>query len=223
MSAAPSRAAPSRTAPSRTANGGRLLLNALIGIALLTGWTIFRIQQQGSIDERRPADAIVVLGAAQYDGLPSPVLEARVSHAVDLYTAGVAPLLIVTGGKAVGDRTTEASAARAWAIDHGVPAAAILAEDHGQTTLESIEAVGELLRARNLRSAVFVSDRTHMFRVLRIATDQGVRAWGSPTTASPVDAEPEARAEAFAHELGALAVYFAGGGHVLIEESLPRR
>ena len=208
-------------APSRMAHAGRLLVSGLVGIALLTGWTAFRIQQQGSIDEQRPADVIVVLGAAQYDGRPSPVLAARVSHAVDLYTAGVAPLLIVTGGKAVGDRTTEASAARTWAMDHGVPAAAILTEDQGRTTLESIEAVGDLLRARNLTSAVFVSDRTHMFRVLRIATDQGVRAWGSPTTASPVDAELGARVEAFAHELGALAVYFVGGGHFVVEDSLP--
>ncbi len=202
-------------------DAGRLLLSGLVGIAVLTGWTAFRIQQQGSIDEQRPADAIVVLGAAQYDGRPSPVLEARISHAVDLYAAGVAPLLIVTGGKAVGDRTTEASAAQAWAIDHGVPPAAILAEDHGRTTLESIEAVGDLLRARHLTSAVFVSDRTHMFRVLRIATDLGVTAWGSPTMRSPVDAESGAHAEAFVHELGALAIYFVGGGHLVVEESRP--
>lgn len=201
-------------------NAGRLLVSALVGITLLTGWAAFRIQQQGDTDERQPADAIVVLGAAQYDGRPSPVLEARIRHAVDLYAEGVAPLLIVTGGKAVGDRTTEASAARAWAEDHGVPAEAILAEDRGRTTLESLEAVAELLRARHLTSAVFVSDRTHMFRVLRIATDQGVRAWGSPTTTSPVDAETTPRLEAIAHELGALAVYFVGGGHVVVEESL---
>ena len=73
----------------------------------------------------------MVLGAAQYDGTPSPVLEARVRHAVELYKAGIAPILIVTGGKASGDRTTEAAAARAWAEAHGVPASAILAEDQG--------------------------------------------------------------------------------------------
>ena len=199
----------------------RALISGLLGVALVAAWTGFRIQQQGSSDEQRPADAIVVLGAAQYNGRPSPVLEARISHAVDLYAAGVAPLLIVTGGKAVGDRTTEASAAQAWAQDHGVPASAILAEDRGRTTLESLAAVAELLRARKLTSAVFVSDRTHMLRVLRIATDHGVTAWGSPTTTSPVDAETAPHLEAFVHELGALSVYFVGGGRVVIEDLSP--
>ncbi len=199
----------------------RVLISGLLGVALVAAWAGFRIQQQGSSDEQRPADAIVVLGAAQYNGRPSPVLEARISHAVDLYAAGVAPLLIVTGGKAVGDRTTEASAARAWAEDHGVPASAILAEDRGRTTLESLEAVAGMLRARKLTTAVFVSDRTHMLRVLRIATDQGVTAWGSPTTTSPVDVDTTPRLEAFVHELGALSVYFVGGGRVVIEDFSP--
>lgn len=197
----------------------RLIVVVLVGIGLAAGWTTFRILQQGDMDEARRADAIVVLGAAQYDGRPSPVLEARISHAVDLYDAGVAPLLIVTGGKAVGDRTTEASAARDWAIAAGVPAAAILAEDRGRTTLESLEAVTAILTARGLTSAVFVSDRTHMLRVLRIATDQGIRAWGSPTPSGPVDLDQGRRLEAIAHELGALAVYFFGGGHLVLEGS----
>ncbi len=202
-------------------SAGRVLIGGLLCLVLVAAWTGFRIQQQGSSDEQRPADAIVVLGAAQYNGRPSPVLEARISHAVELYAAGVAPLLIVTGGKAAGDRTTEASVARAWAEDHGVPSSAILAEDRGRTTLESLEAVAELLRARKLTSAVFVSDRTHMLRVLRLATDQGVTAWGSPTTTSPVDADPAPRLEAIIHELGALAVYFVGGGQVVLEEFSP--
>ena len=202
-------------------SASRVLISGLLGVALVAAWAGFRIQQQGSSDEQRPADAIVVLGAAQYNGRPSPVLEARISHAVDLYAAGVAPLLIVTGGKAVGDRTTEASAARAWAEDHGVPASAILAEDRGRTTLESLEAVAGMLRARKLTTAVFVSDRTHMLRVLRIATDQGVTAWGSPTTTSPVDVDTTPRLEAFVHELGALSVYFVGGGRVVIEDFSP--
>lgn len=197
----------------------RLVIVALLGVGLAAAWTTFRIQQQGDTDEARQADAIVVLGAAQYDGRPSPVLEARISHAVDLYDAGVAPLLIVTGGKAAGDRTTEASAARDWAIRAGVPAAAILAEDRGRTTLESLEAVTAILGAHGLTSAVFVSDRTHMLRVLRIATDQGIEAWGSPTPSGPVDLDQGRRLEAIAHELGALAVYVFGGGHLVLEGS----
>ena len=160
----------------------------------------------------------MVLGAAQYNGRPSPVLEARLSHAVELYRAGVAPILIVTGGKAAGDRTTEAAASRAWAEEHGVPPSAILAEDRGRSTLESLEAVAVILRERGMASAVFVSDRTHMLRVLRIATDEGISAWGSPTSSSPADSDPGRRTEAIVHELGALAIYLAGGGHLLVEE-----
>ncbi len=197
----------------------RFLVVGLLGLAATAGWTVYRIQDQGSRDERRQADAIVVLGAAQYDGRPSPVLEARLRHAADLFDADIAPLLIVTGGKSAGDRATEASAARAWAEAHGIPAGVILAEDSGRTTLESIEGVADILRARGLTSAVFVSDRTHMLRVLRITTDQGIIAWGSPTTTGPVDAAPDRRMEAIAHELGALAVYFLGGGHLILEGS----
>ena len=104
----------------------------------------------------------------------------------------MAPILVVTGGKAEGDRTTEAAAARAYAVARGVPEAAILSEDRGRTTLESLENVRELFRGRGLSSAVFVSDRTHMLRVLRIATDQGIEAWGSPTPSSPTDTDPGA-------------------------------
>ena len=196
----------------------RLVLSVFLAAVAVTGWTAYRIQAQGAVDERRPADAIVVLGAAQYNGRPSPIFEARISHAVDLYRAGVAPLLIVTGGKASGDRTTEAAAARAWAEANGVPATAILAEDRGRTTLESLEAVAVILRQQKLSSAVFVSDRTHMLRVLRIATDEGIEAWGSPTQTSPVDADPGSETAATIHELGALALYFAGAGHAIVEE-----
>jgi uncharacterized SAM-binding protein YcdF (DUF218 family) len=190
---------------------GRPILITVVVVALLIGWTVHRIDEQGQRDEQRPADAIVILGAAQYDGAPSPVFEARIRHAVDLYQAGIAPILIVTGGKEPGDRTTEAAAARAWAEAHGVPASAILAEDQGRTTLESLGSVAVIMRAHGLSSAVFVSDRTHMLRVLRIATDQGISAWGSPTTTSPIDADLRSRVEATIHELGALAVYFVAG------------
>ncbi|MEO8208806.1 MAG: YdcF family protein [Chloroflexota bacterium] len=200
-------------------NTPRVLLSVLLAVSAIAGWATFRIQEQGSTDERRHAGAIVVLGAAQYNGRPSPVFEARISHAVDLYRAGFAPLLIVTGGKATGDLTTEASAARAWAISRGVPSAAILSEDAGRTTLESLEGVAALLQARGIRTAVFVSDRTHMLRVLRIATDLQIGGWGSPTATGPADADPGSRAEAIVHELGALAVYFIGAAHQASEGS----
>jgi len=183
-----------------------------LGIAVLAGYATYRVWAQGERDERRPADAIVVMGAAQYDGRPSPVFAARLEHAVELYRAGIAPRLIVTGGKADGDRTTEAATARSYAIAHGVPNDAILVEDQSRTTLESIRAVGGVLRAGGLDKAVFVSDRPHMLRVLRMATDDGITAWGSPTGTSPIESDPMRQMDATIHELGALAQYFLVGG-----------
>ncbi|TAK00026.1 MAG: YdcF family protein [Chloroflexota bacterium] len=196
----------------------RLGLAAIVGTALLAGFTTYRIWDQGGRDEVRAADAIVVLGAAQYNGTPSRIFEARLAHAVDLWQAGVAPVLVVTGGKAEGDLTTEAAAGRAYALARGVPEAAIMAEDEGRTTLESLENVAILMRAAGLESAVFVSDRTHLLRVLRIATDEGLVAWGSATTTSPIDASLAWQVEATVHELGALGVYFFGGGQLVTEE-----
>jgi uncharacterized SAM-binding protein YcdF (DUF218 family) len=196
----------------------RLGIAILVGTAFLAGVTTFRIWDQGWRDEARTADAIVVLGAAQYDGRPSQIFQARLAHAVDLYEAGIAPILVVTGGKAEGDRTTEAAAGRAYALSRGVPDGAIMAEDVGRTTLESLEGVAILMRARGLSSAVFVSDRTHILRVLRIATDVGIVAWGSPTTTSPIETNVAWQLEATLHELGALGVYFLGGGGVAFDE-----
>jgi uncharacterized SAM-binding protein YcdF (DUF218 family) len=189
----------------------RLLIAFVAAAAILGGYTAFRIWEQGDQDERQAADAIVVLGAAQYDGTPSPVFRARLEHAVELFHDGYADVLVVTGGKAEGDRTTEAAAARQFAIDHDVPADAILVEDKGRTTLESLRTVGAMLRETQSTSALFVSDRAHMLRVLRIARDEGLVAYGSPTTTSPTDATFGHRIEATTHELAALAIYFLAG------------
>jgi uncharacterized SAM-binding protein YcdF (DUF218 family) len=194
---------------------GRIVRSAVVAglvVAAVGGFAALRIWQQGEVDEERPADAIVVLGAAQYDGRPSPVFRARLDHAISLYRAGVAPHLVVTGGKQPGDRTTEAAVARRYAIDHGVPAEAIFGEDAARNTLDSLRAVREAMADRGLRSAVFVSDPTHMLRVVRIATDLGLQAYSSPTRTSPIQVDPLWRARATIHELGALAVYLVTGG-----------
>jgi uncharacterized SAM-binding protein YcdF (DUF218 family) len=188
-----------------------VIVAGCLAIAMVTGYATFRVWQQGQRDDRRQVAAIVVMGAAQYDGRPSPLFAARLDHAVDLYRAGVAPRMVMTGGKAPGDRTTEAASARAYAVAHGVPADAILVEDQSRTTLESIHAVGEVLRANGLADAVFVSDRPHMLRVLRMAGDDGIRAWGSPTETSPLEHGLLAQIDATVHELGALAQYFVLG------------
>jgi uncharacterized SAM-binding protein YcdF (DUF218 family) len=190
----------------------RLGLVALAITLLAAAATTFRIWHQGHQDERRPADAIVVLGAAQYAGRPSPVFAARLSHAVELYHAGLASTFVVTGGRIPGDTTTEAAVARQYAISHGVPEEAIIGEDEARNTLASMRSVAALLQERGLRSALFVSDPTHMLRVLRMAADLGIDGYGSPTATSPAMADPLSRAAATVHELGALGVYFLTGG-----------
>ncbi len=190
----------------------RLAGSLCLGAALVGGYTTWRVWSEGQRDDPRPADAIVVMGAAQYDGRPSRVFAARLDHAISLYFAGTAPRLVLTGGKAEGDRTTEAAAGREYAISLGVPAEAILVEDRGRTTIESIRAVAVLLEANQAFSAVFVSDRPHMLRVLRIAADESIIAWGSPTRTSPIEGDIVGQLDAMVHELGALAHYFLTGG-----------
>ena len=184
---------------------------ACLGVMLVGGYATYRIWAKGQVDEERPADAIVVMGAAQYNGVPSRVFAARLDHAVALYFAGIAPRIVVTGGKAEGDRTTEAAAGRAFAIGLGVPEEDILVEDQSRTTLESIQAVSALLAANDAHSAIFVSDRPHMLRVLRMASDVGIIGWGSPTRTSPIEDDLSGQIDATVHELGALAYYFLTG------------
>jgi uncharacterized SAM-binding protein YcdF (DUF218 family) len=204
---------------SRPLSGHRIATIILRVIAIGTmaaviagAYATYRIVETGAQDDRSTADAIVVMGAAQYDGRPSPIFAARLDHAIGLYRAGVAPRLIVTGGKAEGDRTTEAASARAYAVQRGIPDDAILAEDDSRTTLGSVRGVAGLLREAGLRTAVFVSDRPHMLRVLRMADDAGIDAHGSPTTTSPLDGDIPATVDAVIHELGGLVVYLAGDG-----------
>ena len=193
----------------------QLLVAALLASVALLGYAAYRISAQGERDERREVDAIVVLGAAQFNGRPGGVFEARLDHAVQLWKGGLAPFLVVTGGKLPGDITTEAATARQWAIDHGVPAEAILGEDRGRTTLESIEAVGAIFRERGFSSGLFVSDETHMLRVIRMASDQGIAAFGSPTRSSPSDRDALRRQKALVHELAGLVAYYVGGGRLI--------
>lgn len=166
------------------------LVRALVILALIlvAGWalSITSIHLWGRRNEARRADAIVVLGAAQYDGRPSPVLRARLDHAISLYERGVAPMLIMTGGQAPGDTVSEAMVSRRYAIKAGVPAAAILTENSGMTTLESMRAVSRLMRSHEMQSAVLVSDPFHMLRLKLLARRMGIRGYTSPTRTSPI-------------------------------------
>lgn len=188
----------------------RLLAATALATTLLLAYVAYRISAQGDRDDRRPADAIVVLGAAQYDGQAGAVLESRLQHALELFEAGLAPYLVVTGGNLPGDSTTEAEVSRDWLIERGVAPEAILFENRGRSTAESLAAVARLFSEHDLQRGLFVSDRTHMLRVLRIALDEGIDAWGSPTTTSPTDVDPVRRARAVVHEIAGLAAYFVG-------------
>lgn len=165
-------------------------LRWVLGLAtlLLFVWGALAISVAvfGSRDEARPADAIVVLGAAQYDGRPSPVLRARLDHALELYHQGTARHLIVTGGVGAGDTVSEADVAKRYAEKQGVPATAILVERAGLSTLESMAAVADLMQRNRLESVVLVSDPFHMLRLRLLAWRQGIQAYASPTRSSPI-------------------------------------
>lgn len=132
-------------------------------------------------DDATRAQAIIVLGAAQYRGRPSPVLRARLDHAVALYRRGVAPRLVLTGGIAEGDTASEAAVSRLYALAAGVPDSAILLENEGRTTGQSMVGVARLLRARRLDTVVVVSDPFHVLRAETVARRVGLTAVGSPT------------------------------------------
>src|SRR3954464_8134256 len=146
-----------------------------------------------SRDEARPAQAIVVLGAAQYAGRPSPVLRARLDHALDLWNRHLASLLILTGGTGSGDITSEAAVGRNYAKRHGVPDSAILVENEGRTTSESMRAVAGMLEVRGLQTALLVSDPFHMLRLRILARRFGFTPYTSPTRTSPISPNREQR------------------------------
>jgi uncharacterized SAM-binding protein YcdF (DUF218 family) len=139
-------------------------------------------------DDARPASAIVVLGAAQYDGRPSPVLKARIDHALDLWDRRLAPHLVFTGGMGDGDTTSEAAVGRRYAVRHGVPDSVILTETRGRTTSESMQRVAAMMKTQPKRDVILVSDPFHMLRLTILAHRFGLLPYSSPTRTSPISA-----------------------------------
>jgi uncharacterized SAM-binding protein YcdF (DUF218 family) len=135
-------------------------------------------------DHRTAADAIVVLGAAQYDGQPSPVLRSRLDHAVALYDEGLASVIWVTGGRQPGDRFSEASASSRYLIRQGIPNDAVQLEIHGGNSYESLAATARYLRSRDQHDVLLVSDAWHTHRILAIAREVGLRPTVSPASAA---------------------------------------
>ena len=144
-------------------------------------------------DDARRADAIIVLGAAQFNGRPSKILAARLDHAIDLYRRGIAPVVVVTGGKVPGDHFTEASVGASYLHDHAVPESAILRETTGRSSWQSLAAAARFLKQRHLTSVVLVSDPYHSARIEDVAHDVGLKAATSPTRTSPIKGAGEWR------------------------------
>jgi uncharacterized SAM-binding protein YcdF (DUF218 family) len=179
----------------------RSFLRMLAGYVLLCGivaWiaSIVAVVAWGARDTAREADAIVVLGAAQYAGRPSPVLKARLDHAVSLWKRGLAPKMVLTGGRGTGDTTSEAAVGRRYVMRAGVADSAILLEDEGRTTTASIAAVAGIMQEEHLERAILVSDPFHMLRLQILARRFGFTSVTSPTRTSPISAN---RLEAFAY------------------------
>ena len=170
----------------------------LLCVALLaTGWVEWllyaAIRRQAGKDEARTADAIVVFGAAEYNGAPSPVFKARLDHAQDLDDRNLAPVLITTGGSGGDARFTEGGVARDYLIQQGVAEAKILSETHSDTTYESVKAVADILRQRHAHTCIAVSDGFHLYRIKLMFRSVGITAYGSPAPDSPIEDDPTLR------------------------------
>lgn len=187
----------------------RLVLGVFLVGLLVVGGTSFRVWQVARGDDRTPADVVLVLGAAQYAGTPSKVLEARLRHAKDLYDEGVAPYIVTTGGNQPGDTYTEATAGVRWLTARGVPEDRVIPIGEGNDTLGSIEAAAEEIRERGWKSVVIVSDPWHSLRARTMASDAGLDAWTSPTHSGPIVQTRQTQIRYIMYETAALLYYRA--------------
>ena len=160
---------------------GALVVLVLLAAALLTGAAAYQVVSTARSDDAVRTDAIVVLGAAQFWGRPSPVLEARLGHAASLYADGVADHVVTVGSNQPGDITTEAAAGRDWLVEQGIPSSSVVAVPEGHDTLASLEAVASLMAERGWTSATIVTDPAHEARSVAMARALGIDAHASPT------------------------------------------
>jgi uncharacterized SAM-binding protein YcdF (DUF218 family) len=179
---------PSSPARRRSSQARRWLLR-LVAVALLAAlgwfaWLYYQINAVAEMDQARPADAIAVFGAAEYLGRPSPVLHARLDHAVDLYREHIAPLVITLGGGSNLDAgMTEGGVGRDYLLANGVPYDQIVAETESVDTEQQVAKLAEIARTRNLRTIVVVSDGTHLFRIRQLCVAAGLTVYPSPRPA----------------------------------------
>jgi len=173
----------------------RRSLRSIVGMVLLAAGIVYTVALTAVLvtsqhDQRRPVDAIIVLGAAQYNGRPSPVLRARLDHAIGLYREGYAPLIVVTGGVGRGDTLSEAIVGRRYLLARDVAGESVIAQPVGRNTRTSMTAVGQWLHGRGLRRVLLVSDPFHMFRLRLEARRIALEAYTSPTESSPISDNP---------------------------------
>jgi uncharacterized SAM-binding protein YcdF (DUF218 family) len=150
-----------------------------------------RIARQSTHDEARPVDVILVMGAAEYRGKPSPVLKARLDHALALYSRGLAPMIMTTGGAGGDPQFTEGTVGRDYLIDRGVPSERIIVEEEGDTTAYSVAAAAEIMRRMGLHACILVSDGYHIFRAKKMMQAEGIAVYGSPRAGLPLSGTKE--------------------------------
>ncbi len=200
MSALASPAAP-QPAPSKPRWVRPVALAAGVAAGAFAAYFLYvyvQVWRQADRDEAAAADAIVVFGAAEYRGRPSPVLKARLDHGLDLYRRGLAPRIITTGGHGGDPQFTEGEVARNYLAQNNVPSESILVESAAETTMESAAAVAEMMDQRRLRSCIVVSDGYHIYRVKKMLESRGIGALGSPR--SPGSDSPARRGWYYARQ-----------------------
>lgn len=183
-----------------------LVVGLVLGV-LCVGLLALVIYSEARHDETAPADAIIVLGTAQFAGRPSATFQARLDHAQALYEAGYAPLIVLTGGSADGDDFSEAEVGRDYLIERGVPVGALLAVPDGRTSYQSLRVASAIIKERDVTTVLMVSDPFHMFRVKRIAADLGLEPLASPTQTSPIRPGTDLEYRYMARELAAYLAY----------------
>lgn len=193
---------------------GRVVGAAVLALVLLVTSTALAIWWNARQDARPVSDAIVVLGSAQYNGVPSSIFAARLEHAKALYDKGVAPTIVTVGGKAAGDQFTEAEAGAEYLAQEGVPAGALLAVPEGADTLESMRAVSAAFGKNGWHSAVLVTDPWHVMRAQRMAQDAGIDAQSSPTRQGPAVQTRTTQFRYILRETAAYLLYRATGASV---------
>ncbi len=174
----------------------RLVAGTIVSLLLLFGWAavVVAVAVTATRDQATTADAIAVLGAAQYNGRPSPVFRARLDHAATLYQRDLAPVVLVTGGVGTGDTVSESEVGRRYLIKAGLPEAGVVALPAGGSTYSSLEGVARWFGGRESRRVLLVSDGFHMLRLETIAARLGLVAFTSPAANSPIRTNPRLNA-----------------------------